>query len=397
MTGNPLSPPPADFSIVLGGPLYQLLRKAHLSDDTLALVNRRIAAAVLITWLPLLVLSILADSAWWGNVTVPFLFNVEVHARFLLALPLLVVAELSVHVRMRHIVSRFVERGLIAASDMPRAAAAVDAALRLRNSLAVELLLIVMIFIVGIPMREYLAVAASTWAAGPASGAGPATLSPAGWWQALVSVPLFQFLLLRWYFRMFIWARFLWQLSRITLALVPTHPDRVGGLGFLATVVYAFAPLLFAHGVLLAGMIADRIFYDGATLPQFTLEIASAVGVLVFMVLAPLAVFAGQLATVRRTALGEYGGIAQQYVREFDVKWLRGGALEGEALLGSGDIQSLADLSHVHDRIKDMRFVPFSKETIIQLAAVTAAPLAPLLLTMISLEDLLKRFLSAVF
>ena len=396
MTGNLLGLPPADFSIVLGGPLYQLLRRAHLSDEALSLVTRRIVAGVLITWVPLLVLSVLDGSAWWGNVTVPFLFNVEVHARFLLAMPLLVVAELSVHERMRHIVSRFVDRGLIAAADMPRAAAAVDAALRLRNSLAVELVLLVTIFVVGIPMREYLAVEVSTWAARSA-GAGAATLSPAGWWQSLVSVPLFQFLLLRWYFRMFIWARFLWQVSRINLALVPTHPDRVGGLGFLANVVYAFAPLLFAHGVLLAGMIADRIFYDGATLPQFTLEIASAVGVLVFMVLCPLTVFAGQLAATRRKGLGEYGGVAQHYVRDFDVKWLRGGAPEGDLLLGSGDIQSLADLSQVYDRIKDMRFVPFSKETVMHLAVVTAAPLAPLLLTMISLEDLLKRFLSAVF
>lgn len=397
MTGHTFSPPPADFSIVLGGPLYQLLRRAHLSDDTLALVNRRIVAGVLITWLPLLVLTLVDRTAWWGTVTVPFLFNAEVHARFLIALPLLIVAELGVHLRMRHIVSRFVDRGLIAAVDMPRATAAVDSALRLRNSLAAELLLIVMIFMLGIPMREYLAVEASTWAARSASGGGPATVSPAGWWQAFVSVPLFQFLLLRWYFRVFIWARFLWQMSRLNLLLVPTHPDGVGGLGFLANVVYAFAPLLFAHGVLLAGVIADRIFYDGATLPQFTLEIASAVGVLVFMVLCPLTVFAGQLANVRRKGLGEYGGFAQHYVRDFDVKWLRGGAPEGETLLGSADIQSLADLSNAYDRIKQMRFVPFSKETILQLAVVTAAPLAPLLLTMISLEDLLKRFLSAVF
>jgi hypothetical protein len=393
---HPPGAPPADFSIVLGGPLYQLLRKAHLSDDTLALVNRRIVTGMAITWLPLLILSAGAGTAWWGSVTMPFLFNAEVHARFLVALPLLVVAELSVHLRMRHIVTRFVERGLIPAGDMPRVAAAVDAALRLRNSLAVELLLIALIFVVGIPMRSYLAVEASTWAA-VSTGAGPAALSAAGWWQALVSVPLFQFLLLRWYFRMFIWARFLWQVSRTTLALVPTHPDGAGGLGFLANVVYAFAPLLFAHGVLLAGMIADRIFYGGATLPQFTLEIASAVGVLVLMMLGPLMVFAGQLATVKRKGLVEYGAVAQTYVRELDVKWLRGGSAEGESPLGSADFQSLADLSQVYDRIKEMRFVPFSKETIMQLAVVTAAPLAPLLLTMISLEDLLKRFLSAVF
>jgi hypothetical protein len=60
-----------------------------------------------------------------------------------------------------------------------------------------------------------------------------------------------------------IWARFLWQVSRLDLCLVPTHPDRVGGLGFLANTVYAFVPLAVAHGALLAGLLANRIFYLG--------------------------------------------------------------------------------------------------------------------------------------
>ena len=84
-----------------------------------------------------------------------------------------------------------------------------------------------------------------------------------------VSLPLFQFLLLRWYFRLFIWARFLWQVSRIELSLMPTHPDRCGGVGFLASVSNAFSPVLLAQGAVLAGMMANRIFYAGAKLPEF--------------------------------------------------------------------------------------------------------------------------------
>ena len=234
---------------------------------------------------------------------------------------------------------------------------------------------------------------------GPATGNGSgfANLSSAGWWHVLVSLPLFQFLLARWYFRLFIWTRFLAQVSRINLKLVPTHPDRAGGLGFLGNVVYAFTPLLLAQGSLLAGLIADRIFFGGAKLTQFTLEIAGVVGALVFVLLFPLIVFAGQLARAKRMGLGEYGVLAQRYVREFDAKWLRGGRDPDEPLVGSADIQSLADLGNSFDIIRTMRAVPFSKETVLQLGIVTLAPLAPLLLTMISLEDLLKRLLSAVF
>jgi hypothetical protein len=398
-TPEPLAGEAANFSLVLGGPLYQLLRRSRLSDDALTLVHRRILVFVLIAWLPLLLLSTWEGRAWKGVVDAPFLLSVEVHARFLLALPLLIVSELVVHVRMRRVLVQFLARNLIADADRVRFDAAIGSATRLRNSLAAEILLVVIVFGVGIPLRNYIAVDASTWVAGSAAGNGFrfGALSLAGWWFTLVSVPIFQFLLLRWYFRLFIWIRFLWQVSRIDLQLVPTHPDRAGGLGFLANVVYAFAPFLLAHGILLAALIADRIFFEGAKLPQFTVEIIGVVGVLVFMVLCPLLVFAGQLSRAKRAGLREYGVFAQGYVREFDTKWIRGGGEPAEPLMGSGDIQSLADLGNSFEVIRTMRLVPFSKETVFQLGVVTLAPVVPLMLTMISLDELLKRLLTAVF
>jgi hypothetical protein len=392
----PIVEEPPDFSLVLGGPLYQLLRRSRFSDDALTLVHRRILAAVAITWLPLLLLSIAEGRAWWGATDVPFLLNFEVHARLLLALPLLMVAELVVHVRMRGTLVQFLERKLIRESDVPRFDALIASAMRLRNSVAAEVSLIVLVYGLGIVVGQYIAVDANTWAAGR-DGSRFASRSLAGWWQMLVSVPIFQFLLLRWYFRLFIWIRFLWQVSRIELQLMPTHPDRAGGLGFLANVVNAFAPFLVAHGVLLAGMIADRIFFVGATLPQFIVEITAVVGSLVFVVLCPLMVFGVQLSRARRLGLSEYGVLAQRYVREFDSKWIRGNRDPNEPLVGSADVQSLADLANSFDVIRTMRPVPFSKETVFQLAVITLAPLLPLTLTMLSLDELLKRLLGAVF
>jgi hypothetical protein len=324
------------------------------------------------------------------------LLNFEVHARLLLALPLLMVAELVVHVRMRGTLVQFLERKLIRESDVPRFDALIASAMRLRNSVAAEVSLIVLVYGLGIVVGQYIAVDANTWAAGR-DGSRFASRSLAGWWQMLVSVPIFQFLLLRWYFRLFIWIRFLWQVSRIELQLMPTHPDRAGGLGFLANVVNAFAPFLVAHGVLLAGMIADRIFFVGATLPQFIVEITAVVGSLVFVVLCPLMVFGVQLSRARRLGLSEYGVLAQRYVREFDSKWIRGNRDPNEPLVGSADVQSLADLANSFDVIRTMRPVPFSKETVFQLAVITLAPLLPLTLTMLSLDELLKRLLGAVF
>src|SRR5438094_5644002 len=90
-------PAPQAFSLVLGGPLFQLLRRAHLSDDALMMVRQRIIVIALFAWLPLLVLSALEGQMVGGSVAVPFLLDVEVHIRLLVALPLLVIAELVVH------------------------------------------------------------------------------------------------------------------------------------------------------------------------------------------------------------------------------------------------------------------------------------------------------------
>jgi len=395
--GDRLLRDPQDFSLVLGGPLFQLLRRAHLSDDALMLVRQRIIVISLLAWLPLLVLSALGGQALGGRAAVPFLLDVDVHVRFLVALPLLIVAELVVHRRMRFVVKQFLERQVIPESAMPRFDAAIASALRLRNSVLAEVLLIAFVYGVGVLIvwRQYGALAAATWYATPAVGGS--TLSLAGMWYGYVSVPLFQFLLLRWYFRLGIWARLLWQVSRIDLRLVPTHPDRVGGLGFLANTVYAFTPLAVAHGALLAGMIANRIFYLGATLPAFKVEIAVMVIFLLCVVLGPLLVFAPQLAETKRTGNREYGTLAQRYVREFDAKWLRGDAPAEEPLVGSADIQSLADLANSFEVVRTMRLAPVTKEALLQLAAATLAPVVPLALTMMSLEELLKKLFGIIF
>jgi hypothetical protein len=393
---NPLRNPP-DFSLVLGGPLFQLLRRAHLSDDALMLVRQRIIVIVLLTWLPLLLLSALEGQVLGGRAAVPFLLDVEVHIRFLVALPLLIIAELVVHRRMRPLLQQFLERNLIPKDAMMRFEAAVAAAFRLRNSVLAEVLLIAFVYGVGVLIvwRHYVALDAATWYATPS--AEGSKLSVAGMWYGYVSVPIFQFLLVRWYFRVFIWTRFLWQVSRIELSLVPTHPDRVGGLGFLSNTVYAFAVLAVAHGALLAAQLASRIFFVGAELTQFKVEIAILVVFMLCIVLGPLLVFAPQLAQAKRKGLREYGALAERYVREFDAKWLRGGALSEEPFVGSADIQSLADLGNSYEVVRTMRLAPITRDAVVRLAAATLVPMVPLLLTMMPLEELLKRLFGILF
>jgi hypothetical protein len=383
-----------DFSLVLGGPLFQMFRRAHLSGTALELLRRRVIVITALSWVPLLVLSVWEGRAWGTSVNLPFIHDVDAHVRFLISLPLMIAAEWSVHRRMRNVVRQFLERGLVPDNARRQFNEAVASAKRLRNSLVAELLLVAFVYSVGLFViwRRNVAMDVSSWYSD-----GQFHPSLAGWWFGLVSLPFFQFLLFRWYYRLLVWARFLWQVSRIELNLFPTHPDRSGGLGFLSNVSYAFMLFLLAQGALLAGMMADRIFYAGAQLTQFKTDIAGFVVFVVFIILAPLLVFSPQLERAKRAGGRAYGALAQQYVREFDTKWIRGGAHADEPLLGSSDIQSLADLGNSYEVIKEMRWVPFSLRTVLELGVITLVPVLPLTLTMIPLDQLLDRVLKTLF
>ena len=361
------------------------------------MVRQRVAVIALVAWLPLLVLSALEGHLWAGSTTVPFFFDLEVHIRFLAVVPLLVVAELVVHQRLRPVALGFLERNLVPESARMRFDAALRSAYALRNSVLAEVLLIVAVYGIGVLIvwRHYVALDTATWYATPS--ASGSKLSFAGMWFGYVSLPLFQFLLIRWYFRLFIWTRFLWQVSRIELSIVPTHPDRFGGLGFLSNTVYAFAVLLVAHGAMVAAQLANRIFFLSASLMEYKVEIAVMVVFLLCVVFGPLLVFAPHLARAKRTGLREYGTLAERYVREFDAKWLRGGVPAGEPLVGSADIQSLADLSNSFEVVRSMRVALVTKDALIQLGAAVLVPIAPLALTMMPAEELAKRLFGLLF
>lgn len=384
---------PRDFSLILGGPLYQLLRRANLEGGHLELLNRRIVTITAVAWLPLLLLVVGGGDA--ASALRLFFRDVEVHVRFLVALPVLIAAELVVHRRLTPLVSRFVERRIVLPPDFPRVRRAIESGLRLRNSVAMEVVLVACVYIIGLSFWSgRVPIETATWYA---RAGGRWSLTPAGMWYVFVSIPIVQFILLRWYMRFFIWFRFLWRVSGIDLNLIPSHPDRCGGLGFLGKSSYAFGPILFAQGALLAGVVASRVLYGGEDLLSFKMQIGGFVAFFVTAILGPLAMFTPAMAAARRKGLAEYGLLAQRYVEGFHHKWVVGAPPSAEELLGTGDIQSLADLGNSYGLVRDMRMVPFGLDDITRLAAVTAAPFLPLLLTVWSPEELVKRIIGVVF
>lgn len=393
-TGTKFLDEPLDFSPVLGGPIFQLFRRSHLARDGLELLHRRLLIITLFAWLPLCVLATL--SALGGDSSrLSFFHDIEVHVRFLVALPVLVAAELLVHSRIRPVVRRFVERRIVLPENLGRFHSAIRSAVRLRNSVLVECGLLFLVYTLGLwAWNSRIGLDTSTWYAKPG---GRWHLTRAGFWYVFVSIPLFQFILLRWYLRLFIWFRFLWHVSRLNLHLIPTHPDRSAGLAFLGKSAYAFGPILFAQGAMLAGLIASRVLYQGESLLSFKLQIAGFVTFFVLAILCPLLMFTPGMARAKRRGLADYGLLAQRYVDDFEQRWVLSDRASSGEILGAADIQSLADLGNSYALVRDMRPVPFGLEDISRLAAATAAPLLPLLLTIFSPEELILRVIKLVF
>jgi hypothetical protein len=385
---------PPDFSVVLGGPLYQLLRKARLEGDHLEHLRRRLIFLIGITWLPLFLLAV-ADPFAGSAARLSFLRDIEVHARFLVGLPALIAAELIVHSRMLPVLRRFVERRIILPKDLPRFYQAAESSFALRNSVPLEIALLAVVYISGLWFwNSRFAIESSIWYAMPG---GRWHLTPAGFWYVFVSIPIAQFILLRWYVRFFIWYRFLWQVSKIPLNLIPTHPDRAGGLGFLGLISYSFGPVVFGQGAMLAGLIASRVLYHGDSLLSFKLRAGGFVVFFVCAVFAPLMVFSSQMARARRNGLADYGLLAQRYVQDFREKWIADYGSNRAELLGTGDIQSLADLGNSFTVVNEMRLVPFGLQDITRLAAAAAAPMVPLLLLVWSPEEVITRVMKLLF
>jgi hypothetical protein len=383
-----------DFSLVLGGPIFQLFRKSHLSGDALGLLNRRLLTITGVAWLPMLLLALLASTPGGGG-GVSFFHDVEVHTRFLVALPILIGAELIVHRRIRPVVSSFVDRHIVLPPDLPRFDRAIDSAVRIRNSVPLEAGLLVVVYTMGLWLwNSRVSLNTATWYALPGSRW---RLTPAGYWYVFVALPIVQFILLRWYLRLFIWFRFLGRVSRINLNLIPSHPDRCAGLSFLGKSSYAFGPVLFAQGAMLAGLVASRVLYRGESLLSFKLQIGGFIAFFVLAILAPLLMFTPQMTRAKRNGLADYALLSQNYVERFERKWIAGDPAPAEDLLGAADIQSLADLGNAYSLVREMRSVPFALDDMARLAAATAAPLLPLLLTVFSPEELMLRVIKVLF
>jgi hypothetical protein len=366
------------FSLVDGGPLCLLMRRlGWVRPDGRCDYLRACLVLVATTWGPILVLAV-AGRVVTGHVPT---MDWSVHARLLITIPLLFRAEASLHWRSRRTIEVLLHERW-APEQADRVARIIVAATKLRDAVAPEVILL---------CAGLLGSQAVMWQGGGLRNLmsrlllEPQQVVPK-YWYALVSLPVFQFLLFRSLWRWAIWAQLLWRLSRLRLRPIPTHPDRAGGLGFLSLPSEGFAFMVAGLSATQAGVFANQIIVENATLASFTWKVVIFALAALAFVFGPLVVFTRHLVPCRIIGGIEYGDLATDYTRLFHARWIDGG--QRRDLLGSADIQALADLGTSCKAVYEMRPVPFSTLSLIPIAVAALAPMIPVALLRIPVTDL---------
>ena len=194
----------------------------------------------------------------------------------------------------------------------------------------------------------------------------------------------------RWLLRIAIWSRFLWKLSQLPLHLIPTHPDGAGGLGYLEVVQRHFALLVLAISVAISGSFAEEYSSGKVSFEAIYPTLALALIVDFVLVFGPPSVFAFKLRAVQEEGLRKYNEFAARYVNAFEQKWL-GRVPSQEPLLGTPDLQSLADLSNSTAIVRSMRWVPVSARLALVVLLAAVLPIVPLFLFEYPVADLAEK------
>ena len=206
-------------------------------------------------------------------------------------------------------------------------------------------------------------------------------------------MPLLLFGGFLWAWRLGLWAYLLFRISRLDLRVVATHPDGVGGLNFVNVGMRRFSVLVFALSSILCASIGGDILFNGTSLHSYELELVFFFLICLAVILGPLIVFTPILIQSKLKYWGSYGPLASSYVQGFDEKWILQTDYSRQDLLGSPDIQSLADLRHSYASISQMRTLLPNRTTIGIFAIAYIVPALPLLASVISL----RRVLSEVY
>jgi hypothetical protein len=377
-----------DFRIARGGPYYDLQQRLGLLREEALHAGRRAVILVGLAWGVPLVWSAIAGQAIGPFAARPFLLDLGVWARFFIAIAIFVLMERLVEERLRVHLGHFVRAPLLAPGAMPAAANAVVRALRRRDAWPAELVCLVAAYAITLSGAAIMLTAeSSSWLVTVASDG--ARLTAAGWWCALVSSPLFWFLLLRWLWRHAVWGMLLRDLARLELRLVATHPDGAGGLAFIGQYPNAFTALVFAISCALGAAIARTLLHGEMAAATYGQLMAAWLVVVVILFGAPLLAFTKPLRQLKEATLLAAGAVATRRERAGERELL-GGNLAAASDADAASASDIPDAAKLYAAAGKLSTFLISRSAIVPVAAAALLPLVAAGATQLPVRELLK-------
>jgi hypothetical protein len=372
-----------------GGPPVRILRLLGLIKPDRPIIGKRAGLCIAISWVPLALLALVQGMTQQDAAAFSFFSDFAAFARFIVAVPILIYAETDCIPRLCRIANHFLEGGFVRDSDVSLYDRAVRSTRRLMESRLAEIATFILAYAAALTLVRYVPLTdLPDWYP---SGREFPSISPAGWWHGLVSMPLLLALLFGWFWRALLWARFLWLMARLDLRLVPSHPDLYGGLHFVGTSLRAFRLLAFAFGTIVAGTMGNRVIHEGGSLLEIR-NVAIGLGVFVLaLFVSPLLVFLRKLPETKRRAEFEYGRIAGEVGREFEKKWMKSSHRVDEGALQAEDFSATTDLYELVSRVYQAKVLPFGSREVGFLILAAVLPLAPVALSLVPLGEILNH------
>lgn len=384
------------FQLSSGGLIYWLFIRGHLLEPGKYHTKRRIFLFCGLSWLPLMLLSAYEGNLINSDITVSYIYDIKPYIRYLIALPLLIAADAVIDPLIAMVIRYINSSDILPEDGKPAFNKAFQILDRRNNSFVADVVIIGFTFLIS---WSYLAnldrldvyLAESSWASILKDDHYDITY--AGWWFLFISSPLLQIMLFRWLWRFFIWCEFLFRVSRIKLALEPTHPDLSGGLGILKNSQNAFIIIFVALGTMLSVSLAQDILYTDDTVTLAEPVILGFIVTSLVITSLPLLFFSHQLIMAKLQGRVVYGVLGYKLSRAFDEKW--GKTMDsktGRNLLDVTDNSSVCDYSDIYDAVKNMRFIPITLREYLVQAVLLMVPFVPLIFLEMSFTDLVKRF-----
>ena len=373
-----------DHFSLLGGPLHRLGCRVGLVRDETNTVRLGLALGV-IPWFILMGLALIEGAG--QQIFSPSVIGI--HARLLLAIPLFFLCESLLAPRLEMFVRTLIRSEVVPPHAQPALEAEIARIHRWKDSWVPDAASLLAAVVLSV-FASQLHISGTTAAYDPSRAAPEMTL--AGQWYLIVCLTLFRFLMIRWLWQLALWCYFLWRVSRLDLQLIPTHPDGTAGLGYLEVVHTHFTPLILAISVVQAALLAEELSSGTASFEAIYPAFALVLVVVAVLFLAPLFIFISRLWACRVKGLSDYMVFGSGYVNGFNTKWLGKDDPDREPLLGTPDLQSLADLGNSISVVREMRVVPISLLLLKDYALSALLPFLPLALFKYPVAELTQKF-----